>query len=296
MIGLIQVVIGLVFLLLLLSLLVTTIMELISSMLALRGKNLEKAILNMLANGQKQGDLFQAFKGNALYKQLCNYRDSAKLRPPSYLSSQNFQSILMDIILKGDDAGKLMQKIEEIPNEELKHVLKQLLNDASFELDTFKEKIQKWYDDVMDRAAGWYKRNIQILVTFVGLVVAVIFNADTISVYQRLESNPEELKEIVTMAEAYAQKNELDIQTDSTIQQQWDQVNSLINDELQQANAPLGLGWHPEDLKNMTPSDWVIKILGWIVTALAVSLGAPFWFDLLKKLVNIKAAGNEPKA
>lgn len=296
MIGLIQVVIGLVFLLLLLSLLVTTIMELISSMLALRGKNLEKAILNMLANGQKKGELFQAFKGNALYKQLCNYRDSANLRPPSYLSSQNFQSILMDIILKGEDAGKLTQKIDEIENDELKQVLKQLLNDASYELDTFKEKINGWYNDVMDRAAGWYKRNIQILVTFVGLVVAVIFNADTISVYQRLESNPEELKEIVTMAEAYAQKNELDIQTDSTIQQQWNQVNHLIQDELQQANSPLGLGWHPEDLKNMGPSDWVIKILGWIVTALAVSLGAPFWFDLLKKLVNIKAAGNEPKA
>lgn len=296
MIGLIQVVIGLVFLLLLLSLLVTTIMELISSMLALRGKNLEKAILNMLANGQKQGELFQAFKGNALYKQLCNYRDSAKLRPPSYLSSQNFQSILMDIILKGEDAGKLTQKIDEIQNDELKQVLKQLLNDAGYELDAFKEKMQGWYNDVMDRAAGWYKRNIQILVTFVGLVVAVIFNADTISVYQRLESNPEELKEIVTMAEAYAQKNELDIQTGGSVQQQWDQVNSLIQDELQQANAPLGLGWHPEDLKNMTPSDWVIKILGWIVTALAVSLGAPFWFDLLKKLVNIKASGNEPKA
>jgi len=296
MIGLIQVVIGLVFLLLLLSLLVTTIMELISSMLALRGQNLEKAIKNMLANGQAQGELFQAFKGNALYKQLCNYRGNAKVRPPSYLSSQNFQSILMDIILKGDDAGKLTQKIEEIPNEELKQVLKQLLNDAGYELDAFKEKMQGWYNDVMDRAAGWYKRNIQILVTFVGLVVAVIFNADTISVYQRLESNPEELKEIVTMAEAYAQKNELDIQTGGSVQQQWDQVNHLIQDELQQANSPLGLGWHPEDLRGMTPSDWVIKILGWIVTALAVSLGAPFWFDLLKKLVNIKAAGNEPKA
>ncbi len=296
MIGLIQVVIGLVFLLLLLSLLVTTIMELISSMLALRGQNLEKAIKNMLANGQAQGDLFQAFKGNALYKQLCNYRGNSKVRPPSYLSSQNFQSILMDIILKGDDAGKLTQKIEEIQNEELKQVLKQLLNDAGYELDAFKEKMQGWYSDVMDRAAGWYKRNIQILVTFVGLVVAVIFNADTISVYQRLESNPEELKEIVTMAEAYAQKNELDIQTGGSVQQQWDQVNHLIQDELQQANSPLGLGWHPEDLRGMTPSDWVIKILGWIVTALAVSLGAPFWFDLLKKLVNIKAAGNEPKA
>ena len=148
----------------------------------------------------------------------------------------------------------------------------------------------------LEQSASFGSCNCDNFRIYFGLVVAVIFNADTISVYQRLESNPEELKEIVTMAEAYAQKNELDIQTGGTVQQQWEQVNSLIEDELQQANAPLGLGWHPEDLKNMTPSDWVIKILGWIVTALAVSLGAPFWFDLLKKLVNIKAAGNEPKA
>jgi hypothetical protein len=294
MIGLIQVVIGLVFLLLLLSLLVTTIMELISSMFALRGQNLEKAIRNMLATGLKEGELFQSFKSNALYKQLCNYRGNAKSRPPSYLSAENFQSILMDLILKGEDSGKLTQKIDELPNEELKKVLKQLLNDAGYELEEFKTKMRNWFNDVMDRAAGWYKRNIQILVTFVGLVVAIIFNADTISLYQRLESNPEELKEIVTMAEAYAKKSDLGIQSGGTVEQQWEQVNNLINDEINQAKSPLGLGWHPEELQGMTPSDWVIKVLGWIVTALAVSLGAPFWFDLLKKLVNIRSSGNQP--
>ena len=294
MIGLIQVVIGLVFLLLLLSLLVTTIMELISSMFALRGQNLEKAIRNMLATGLKEGELFQSFKDNALYKQLCNYRGNSKSRPPSYLSAENFQSILMDIILNGEDSGKLTQKIDELPNEELKKVLKQLLNDAGYELEEFKTKMRNWFNDVMDRAAGWYKRNIQILVTFVGLVVAIVFNADTISLYQRLESNPEELKEIVTMAEAYAKKSDLGIQSGGTVEQQWEQVNNLINDEINQAKAPLGLGWHPEELQNMSPSDWVIKGLGWIVTALAVSLGAPFWFDLLKKLVNIRSSGNQP--
>ena len=35
-------------------------------------------------------------------------------------------------------------------------------------------------------------------------------------------------------------------------------------------------------------------ILGFFVTALAISLGAPFWFDLLRKLVNIRSAGNKP--
>jgi hypothetical protein len=200
----------------------------------------------------------------------------------------------MDLILKGEDSGKLTQKIDELPNEELKKVLKQLLNDAGYELEEFKTKMRNWFNDVMDRAAGWYKRNIQILVTFVGLVVAIIFNADTISLYQRLESNPEELKEIVTMAEAYAKKSDLGIQSGGTVEQQWEQVNNLINDEINQAKSPLGLGWHPEELQGMTPSDWVIKVLGWIVTALAVSLGAPFWFDLLKKLVNIRSSGNQP--
>ena len=37
-----------------------------------------------------------------------------------------------------------------------------------------------------------------------------------------------------------------------------------------------------------------ILILGFIITALAVSLGSPFWFDLLNKFVNIRAGGNKP--
>ena len=34
-----------------------------------------------------------------------------------------------------------------------------------------------------------------------------------------------------------------------------------------------------------------LSILGWLITALAISLGAPFWFDLLTKLVNIRGTG-----
>lgn len=36
------------------------------------------------------------------------------------------------------------------------------------------------------------------------------------------------------------------------------------------------------------------KLLGLLLTALAVSLGAPFWFDMLNKIVNIRAAGRAP--
>lgn len=35
--------------------------------------------------------------------------------------------------------------------------------------------------------------------------------------------------------------------------------------------------------------------IGWLLTALAISLGAPFWFDLLNKLVKLRAAGGKPE-
>jgi hypothetical protein len=38
-----------------------------------------------------------------------------------------------------------------------------------------------------------------------------------------------------------------------------------------------------------------VHILGWILTALALSLGAPFWFDLLNKFINLRGAGVKPK-
>lgn len=41
---------------------------------------------------------------------------------------------------------------------------------------------------------------------------------------------------------------------------------------------------------------WLIplRIIGWLLTVLAISLGAPFWFGTLQKLVNIRSAGDAP--
>ena len=35
-------------------------------------------------------------------------------------------------------------------------------------------------------------------------------------------------------------------------------------------------------------------LAGWILTAIAASLGAPFWFDTLNKFMNVRAAGTSP--
>jgi hypothetical protein len=78
----------------------------------------------------------------------------------------------------------------------------------------------------------------------------------------------------------------------------------------------LPIGWNcrrdsaagtlPADQKPMTLDSWEcakknltsltrMQVFGRIFTATALTLGAPFWFDLLQKVVNVRGAGGRPK-
>ena len=54
-------------------------------------------------------------------------------------------------------------------------------------------------------------------------------------------------------------------------------------------NWPQGQGWP-------LYWDWLSKVMGLLVTAGAASLGAPFWFDMLSKVVSVRSAGEKPKS
>ncbi len=288
--NILTVVIGIVFVLLLLSLLATTIMELLASFFHLRGRNLIKALRNMLASSDTSEQLLEAFQNNSLYKHLSQQYSRTTQGPPSYVDAETFQSILFEIILKGEGVDKLKEKIDELPDEDLRNVLNQLLRDSDNELDKFKLGIEKWYNDVMDRASGWYKRYAQKILMWVGILIALVFNADTFSIYSRLASDPATLQQVVSMAESYVQTQEQTLvrPVDPSFEQS---LNAL---QINTIRSPLGLGWAEADFSDYGVYDWLAKILGYIVTALAISLGAPFWFDLLRKIVNIRASGSKP--
>lgn len=65
-----------------------------------------------------------------------------------------------------------------------------------------------------------------------------------------------------------------------------DDANTLVKWSIDNTNKLLGLGWTGD------PVDfcWWRNILGWLITALAISLGAPFWFDLLNKLMQLRTS------
>jgi hypothetical protein len=57
------------------------------------------------------------------------------------------------------------------------------------------------------------------------------------------------------------------------------------------STASLPIGWSELPRRDQ----WLTMILGWLITAFAVSLGAPFWFDLLNKFINVRASGKAPE-
>src|SRR5262249_22802271 len=67
---------------------------------------------------------------------------------------------------------------------------------------------------------------------------------------------------------------------------------ACANQEIVDLNAAsLPLGWSGSDVDGW---EWLVKVLGWLLTALAVSFGGPFWFDALSRLAPIRSTGPKP--
>jgi hypothetical protein len=71
-------------------------------------------------------------------------------------------------------------------------------------------------------------------------------------------------------------------------------VKTLKNLHTEIKASGIPVGWTRDDLRISKFRDIIKKIGGLLLTAFAVSMGAPFWFDVLSKLSNLRSSGNKP--
>jgi len=67
-------------------------------------------------------------------------------------------------------------------------------------------------------------------------------------------------------------------------------ADSLINGDIAKMNGLMGMGIGSISFKCGGWGKALSMILGWLITALALSMGAPFWFDLLNKLMRLRSS------
>ncbi|MEO9802019.1 MAG: hypothetical protein ABJF04_02175 [Reichenbachiella sp.] len=156
-----------------------------------------------------------------------------------------------------------------------------LWKQASGDVARFKLFIEDWFNDQMDRIGGWYKRKIQYLTFVVGLIIALAFGVDTIGIAEMLMENDGIREMFVTNAE--------------NLSKQYSDVNELSKDTEALQNSISEYNMVFSSMKNKSGNKG-IYFLGCLITAFALSLGAPFWFDLLNKLVKIRSSLRIPSS
>ncbi|NWF94114.1 MAG: hypothetical protein HXY46_14530 [Syntrophaceae bacterium] len=285
--GILDVAIGLMVVYLFLSLICSVITEWISKRLEMRSKNLEEGIRSLLNDPEGNGYSMRFFE-HPLIRGIAQNG-----RRPSYIPSRLFALALMDLIAPSDP-GKGSRTINDLRQcastlpEGLRTTVSTLLDDAEDSLKKARENFERWFDDGMERVSGWYKRKAQKIIFACALVATLALNADTISVTQTLFRDPTMRAGLVAAAQEIAK-----VPVSDTSQEPQKRI-TLISEEMKRLQFPLG--WTKKSLEVFN-SFWQIlsKAVGLFLTALAVSLGAPFWFEMLNKFINLRSAGRKPE-
>jgi hypothetical protein len=313
----IEVAFGMLFVYLLLSLLCSAVGEYIEAKYNNRAKYLRKGIELLLNDTSGKGaDLAQLLYDHGLVRPL--YRDKNKL--PSYIPSRTFALALWNMATASEagggvsnDLNKIRQAVTQLPNQELRTAMLTLIDEAHGDLDRARRNIEDWYEGMMDRVSGWYKRRTGVLMLLLGFVIAFAINADSINLAKALARDSALRSAVVRAAErrlaAPEAQAESQAQQNVTPEQAADDAATRnlqqVSGELNALGLPLGwvcapdtsFGWicppsaDPTDSRRVpdTIFGFILKLFGILLTGFAVSQGAPFWFDVLNKFMVIRS-------
>jgi hypothetical protein len=301
-----DVALGLIFVYLVLSLVCTAVNETVSSILAWRADTLREGIANLLGGeGPRQAlyahplvaGLIRKSPVAALAEGAAKPGRRAKMRAklanripilrderyPSYLPARVFaQAILTP---GGKTAASVDNAIAALPAGQPREALELLWTQARGSEERFRESVETWYDEAMERVSGWYRRKVQFFLWIWAGAVVLLLHVDTIEIARDLWTDDAKRAAVVARAEELAAGP-----------QPPSEESDQYLEEVDKLGIPIGWGGWPD-------GDWLdhvlvipLNILGLGMTAVALTLGAPFWFDALKKVANIRGAGRAPEA
>jgi hypothetical protein len=261
-----EVVIGLAFCYASLALTVTTLQEALSAVFRLRAGMLRACLQRMLHDPAFTG-IARALYAHPLISTRTDLTDPhAPQHPgPSYIEPANFAIALIDAIRGGGAA--LDSAIAAVPDPQLRRTLNMLYVQTGGDVQRFQAALGGWFDSTMARLSGAYKRR-QLLVSFLlALLLAILLNIDSIHLFQTLWRQP------AVAAGVHAVPAALDAK--------------LVNDL-----ATLPIGW--TSFPPVLDGAFALQITGWLITASTTLFGAPFWFDILQRAINLRSTGAKP--
>lgn len=290
-------VIGLAAIYALLALIVSAVNEWIAGLFRFRGGVLKRGVTRILGSPELAARFYEHPRIQALYEVGGRIEGL-----PSYIEPMTFVRVVFDsleengeplsstdqarvgviaaAVAEGEEAGLL--------GKDAIATLRGLLAEAqragggTAALGDLEERMERVFNDTMNRASGWYKRQIQLTLFLVGLATSVAVNADTIHIARSLYENPAQMEAVAQVADSL-----LELTDEQKLPENAAETASELLDAEMLGSLPLG--WKDDPLLRTgtsapTAAFVATRIVGWLMTAAAISMGAPFWFDLLSSL------------
>lgn len=264
-----EVAIGLVFCYASVALIVSSINEAIASALKLRSKSLLDGVKALL-NDQKFSGLALQLYNHALINPTAGGRATNEKQlehKPSYIDSKQFAVALIDVLQStGGGFAQLASDIDKIQDPQLRQLLNGMYARAAGKIENLRADLAGWFDTGMERVSGAYKRQTQLICLILGLLIAAFLNIDSFHLFQALWQHP-------TLAAQIGAGDGKDAGT---------ALAKLTQ---------LPIGW-----KEVPALDagLLLMVAGWLITASSALFGAPFWFDLLQRAIQLRGTGKKP--
>lgn len=304
--GIINVAIVLIGIFIALAVVCSWIQEQIVGMLKLRGSTLRTGLSKLVSDDT---DTMSALTNHPLIKAACKTEESF----PSYIEPRNFALAFWQTVKTAAAvsaaAGTTFTDISNginawnPPNaatQRVKQSAVALLTEAQGDYDKLLAATDAWFDSQMDRVSGWYKANAQWMLLIIAFVLCFGLGVDTLDIGRQLFVAPDIAQATSTAVSNAVQSANGDQQAGATA------VSSAIANSQSLQNLRLLRWWIPAETASAANAVTVtapppvptppllLGLFGMLLSTIAVSLGAPFWFDLLKGIVNVRMAGNKP--
>ena len=269
--------VGLVFLLFVLATAASSLLELGNRLVSKRARDLESAIGSLLSGDKPGNPQFATALGQFMQTSVYAAASTSSGRSgPAYLSAKSFADAALELTARtGPDTPPVPDLLRER--------IATLLDEASEDVLELRAGLERWFDEAMGRVSDAYKKQATYLLGVIGFALAVATNASLPAVAGRLWAGPVTRESVVAAASTVGQPGAPGV---------LDQVATTVQ-AIPALAIPVGWGM------GVDAGDagwWSAHLLGWLLTAVLVMVGAPYWFELLGRLVSFRSGGQPPRA
>ncbi|WP_293904747.1 hypothetical protein [Phenylobacterium sp.] len=285
--------VGLVLVFLIFSVMLTSAQELIENRLKTRAVEFERGIRQLLHDTEGRGLVKEFYHHPLIYPMFRDafpdpdLKHSQRRNLPSYMPAASFALAVLDLERTG--------KITSVDHPEVYSVVQQAKAAVGDEADRVRKYLEFWFDSAMERVSGSYKRSTQVRVFVLAIALSIGLNVNTLTIAESLTQDDALRQTVVAHAEAQARAATPDTQAETfaSLKARYGEIENL----------GLPIGWTERNREHVMAAfrcpgggvcvgavaSGLSLMVGWLLTAIAISLGAPFWFDVLNKFMVLRA-------